>query len=99
VNKCITPLGLAKYAILYGYKHNLFLKELIKEWNDDSDIITRCVKLQLNMNGQFMVVFSMLVNILTNDCKHPKKYRDRTNDGVLYCMSCNADLPKIKNKK
>ena len=29
---------------------------------------------------------------LVSNCKHPKKMRDRTADGLWYCMNCNLDL-------
>ena len=29
---------------------------------------------------------------LVPNCKHPKKMRDRTHHGQLYCMNCNLDL-------
>lgn len=94
MNKQVQALGLAKYTILYGYKHNLFLKKLIKEWNsDETDLAVRCANLQIGMNNQYMAVLSVILKMLTVKCKHPKKYRDKTSDGVWYCMNCNSDLP------
>jgi len=29
---------------------------------------------------------------LIPNCKHPKKMRDKTTDGQVYCMNCNFDL-------
>ena len=29
---------------------------------------------------------------LVPKCKHPKKMRDKTANGQLYCMNCNMDL-------
>jgi len=92
VNKQIQVLRLARYFIIYGYKHNLFLKKLIKEWDDPKDIITRCAQMQVNMNNNYMVAITVIVKMLTLHCKHPKKYRDKTSDGISYCMNCNSDL-------
>lgn len=97
MQKQLSALNLAKYSILYGYKHNLFLKNLIKEWDDPADLMTRCAKLQVDMNNQYMSVLATILKILTVKCKHPKKYRDKTNDGVWYCMNCNSDLASKNN--
>lgn len=92
MKKQLSAVNLAKYTILYGYKHNLFLKKLIKEWNDPTDLITRSAVLQVCINDQYMSALSVIINLLTVKCKHPKKYRDKTRDDVWYCMNCNSDL-------
>lgn len=93
VDKRILALGLAKYTIVYGYKHNIYLKKLKKEWNNDStDLAVRCADMQIEINNLYMVVLAKILKSFTVNCKHPKKYRDRTNDGTWYCMNCNSDL-------
>ena len=97
MDKHVHALELARYTVFYGYKHNLFLKKTKKEWGDDpTDFAVRCANMLISMNDQYMVVLSVIVNMLTINCKHPKKYRDKTNGGQWYCMNCNSDLPKIK---
>jgi len=68
-----------------------FLK-IDKEWDDDIDIITRSAKMQVTINNRYTVLLSIIVKALAVNCKHPKKYRDKTSDGILYCMNCNDNL-------
>lgn len=91
MDKQLQALSLVKYVIVYGYTHNLFLKKLIKEWDDDADLMSRCAKLQINVNDTYMKTLYMIIKLLTVNCKHPKKFRDKTSDGVVYCMNCNSD--------
>lgn len=78
--------------MLHGYQHNLHLKKLIKKWDDDADLMSRCAVLQIEVNHGYMKALRLIINMLTVNCKHPKKYRDKTGDGIWYCMNCNADL-------
>ncbi len=50
----------------------------------DSDIRLIC-------KGKADYLEKILKEIQPN-CKHPKKMRDRTQDGQWYCMACNMDL-------
>ncbi len=98
MDKQLQALSLVKYVIVYGYKHNLFLKKLMKKWDDDGDLMSRCAKLQIDANNTYLKTLYMILKLLTKNCKHPKKYHDRTGDGVWYCMNCNGDLPKLYSK-
>lgn len=91
MDKRLQALNLAKYTIVYGYNHNLFLKKLIKKWDDDADLMSRCAKLQISVNDSYMKALRIIVNLLAANCKHPKKYRDKAGS-VWYCMNCNSDL-------
>ena len=95
MDKRIKALNLAKYVIMYGYTHNLHLEKLRKKWNDDTDLMSRCAKLQIEVNNSYMNALRIIVKLLTEKCRHPKKYHDRTN-GIWYCMNCNSDLSKSK---
>ena len=92
MNKHLRAVNIARCGIFYGYSNNIFLKKLIKQWDDDKDIITRCAKMQVTMNNRYMIMLSIIVKMLTENCKHPKKYRDKTSDDMWYCMNCNSDL-------
>jgi len=76
---------------VYGYTHNLFLKKLIKKWDDDADLMSRCAKLQISVNDSYMKALRIIINLLAVNCKHPKKMQD-TCAGVKYCMNCNSEL-------
>lgn len=93
----LQALSLVKYVITYGYQHNLFLKKLRKDWNDDGDLMSRCAKLQIDANDTYLKTLYMILKLLTVNCKHPKKYRGKTSNGAWYCMNCNSDLPKLKS--
>ncbi len=92
MNKQFNAQSLAKYSIFYGYRHNLFLNELIKKWDDSTDLATRCAQMQVEMNNQYMAVLVIILKMFSVKCKHPKKYHDKTKDGQWYCMNCNSDL-------
>ena len=92
MDKQLLAISLARYGVFDGYTHNLYLKKLVKKWDDPNDIASRCANLQINVNNHFMIFLLDITRILTVNCKHPKKYRDKTKDNVWYCMNCNSDL-------
>lgn len=99
MDKHAFALSIIRYTIINEYIHNNHLKELIKGWGGDAaDLAVKCANMQIQMNDQSMVVLSKIVEMLIINCKHPKKYRDKTSDGIWYCMNCNSDLPEIKNE-
>jgi len=87
-----SPEILLKLTIESSNESAKYFQELIDEWNDPKDIAQRAAVMlkkvhQLYGRGAFVVL-----KMIQNKCKHPKKMRDLCADGTIYCMDCNADL-------
>jgi hypothetical protein len=48
-------------------------------------------QMRKNLEGEIEVL-EMIQGQIVPKCHHPKKYHDRTKNGVLYCTNCNMDL-------
>ena len=66
--------------------------EQFKEKWKDSDDAYGVEKTLLDMDKTIIENLELIKKELVPNCKHPKKMRDKTPDGQLYCMNCNLDL-------
>ena len=67
-------------------------EKLIEQWDDPKDIAQRAAVVILNIHELYGKMAFVVLKMLHNKCKHPKKMRDLCADGTVYCMDCNADL-------
>ena len=67
----------------------------IQEWNDPSDVVTRCAKLIIYTIERHNTLIDAVNDfILRHDqkCSHPKRYH-QVHKNVKYCSNCNQNLP------
>ncbi|MFQ5439877.1 MAG: hypothetical protein ACE5DL_00280 [Nitrosopumilaceae archaeon] len=67
------------------------IQELEKDWNFSNDYHGVGKKL-LDMDKTIISNLEKIRKELVPNCNHPKKMRDRTANGQVYCMNCNLDL-------
>ncbi len=65
---------------------------LIDEWNDPKDVCQRAAVVILGIHQLYGRMAFEVLQMLENNCKHPKKMRLMCADGTVYCTDCNADL-------
>ena len=87
-----TPEDLLKLAIMSSCESVKYHEELIEKWNDPKDVAQRAAVVILNIHQMYGKMAAIVLTMLYNSCKHPKKMRDLCSDGTVYCMDCNADL-------
>jgi hypothetical protein len=63
-----------------------------KSWNTGDDNFKKLAKILSDCHKDNIQVLNIIKKELIPNCKHPKKMRDKTADGQLYCMNCNYDL-------
>lgn len=61
------------------------------ENNWGNDVASGLVQVQITSLTNEIAWLKILKKGIAPDCKHPKKYQDRTKD-QWYCMNCNLDL-------
>ena len=87
-----TPEELLKLVIVDSYRSIQYHQELIDKWNDPTDIAQRAAVVIRGIHSMYGRMAFVILRMLHNNCKHPKKMRDLCADGTVYCMNCNADL-------
>ena len=87
-----TPEEILKLCILSASESVKYHEKLIAQWNDPKDIAQRAAVVILNIHELYGKMAFVVLKMLHNNCKHPKKMRDLCADGTVYCMDCNADL-------
>ncbi len=87
-----TPEEILKLCILSASESVKYHEKLIEQWNDPKDIAQRAAVVILNIHELYGKMAFVVLKMLHNNCKHPKKMRDLCADGTVYCMDCNADL-------
>jgi DNA-binding NarL/FixJ family response regulator len=75
-----------------SYDSVKYHEKLIEEWHDPKDIAQRAAVVILNIHELYGKMAFVVLKMLQNKCKHPKKMRDLCADGTVYCMDCNANL-------
>ena len=87
-----TPETLLKLVILSSGDSVKHHQKLIEEWNEPKDIAQRAAIVIRDIHSMYGRAAFAVLQMIEKNCKHPKKMRDMSNDGTLYCMSCNGDL-------
>ena len=87
-----SPELLLKLTLLRSYRSVKFHQRLIDKWNDPKDFAQRAAVLIKEVHELYGRAAFTVLEILANNCNHPKKMRDLCADGTIYCMDCNADL-------
>ena len=87
-----TPEEILKLAMISSYESVKYHEKLIEKWNDPKDVTQRAAVVILNIHELYGKMAFVVLKMLHNNCKHPKKMRDLCADGTIYCMDCNADL-------
>lgn len=62
------------------------------ENNWGNDVASSLVQVQITSLTNEIKWLKTLKQEIAPYCKHPKRLRDKTRDGTLYCMGCNLDL-------
>ena len=63
-----------------------------KKWNSEHDAFHSLVQTYAGLLDQNIKILEAIQKELHTNCKHPKKMRDKTSNGQMYCMNCNLDL-------
>ena len=87
-----TPEEILKLVLVDTYRSVKYHQDLIDKWNDPKDIAQRAAVMIQQIHNSYGRVAFVVLRMLQNKCKHPKKMRDLCADGTVYCMDCNADL-------
>ena len=87
-----TPDDLLKMAILSSNESIKYHQGLIDKWNDPKDIAQRAAVVILEIHKMYGKMAFVVLKMIQNNCKHPKKERQLCKDGTVYCMECNGDL-------
>jgi len=90
-----TPETLLKLVILSSGDSVKYHEKLMKEWNDPKDIAQRAAVVIRDIHSMYGRAAFAVLQMIEKNCKHPKKMRDMSNDGTVYCMRCNGDLSEI----
>ena len=85
-------LEMLDFLIQYEKKMQDAMGDPIKSWNVGTDSIKNLAKSLSDSHQDSVRILNMIKKELVSNCKHPKKMRDRTADGQVYCMNCNRDL-------
>ncbi len=88
----LSPEELLKFVIVDSYRSIQYHQELIDKWNDPNDIAQRAAVVIKEIHSLYGRMAFVVLRMLQNNCRHPKKMRDFSPDGTVYCMNCNADL-------
>lgn len=63
-----------------------------KSWNIGDDSFSKLTKTLSNCHKDNIRILNIIKKELVQNCKYPKKIRDKTPDGKWYCMNYNLDL-------
>jgi len=61
-------------------------------WNQGEGKIPEFSQQLAQVMARDVEILTQIKNELQPNCKHPKRLRDKTRDGTLYCMGCNLGL-------
>ncbi|MCV0392100.1 MAG: hypothetical protein K5790_02270 [Nitrosopumilus sp.] len=67
------------------------IQELQNKWLNSDDAYG-VEKALLHSEKTIILNLEVIRKELIPNCNHPKKMRDTTADGQVYCMNCNFDL-------
>ncbi len=79
-------------AIEYSTNLTAGIEKLSKDWEDEPHGPKNMAVTIMSLVQDYTRVLESIQAQLATKCRHPKKYRDRTGDGVSYCMNCNTTL-------
>lgn len=84
-------LEMLDFLIQYEKKMQDAMADPTKSWNVGADNIKNLAMSLSDSHQDNVRILNVIKKELVPNCKHPKKMRDKTSDGQLYCMNCNED--------
>ena len=80
------------FLMAYEKKMQDTLADPTKSWNVGTPNIKDLAKTLSDSHQDSVHILDTIKKELIPNCKHPKKMRDKSADGQMYCMNCNFDL-------
>lgn len=83
-------------SLCESFRSVKFFEKLIDEWNDPKDIAQRSAVMLKDVHQFYARVILIALQMIEEKsyCKHPKKMRNVSKDGTVYCMNCNSSMKK-----
>ena len=85
-------LEILDFLIEYEKKLQNVMADPTKSWNIGTDNIKNLAKTLSDSHRDSVRILNVIKKELVSNYKHPKRMRDKTADGQVYCINCNWDL-------